>query len=521
MNYKGDQRTMAECQCDIVPKLRGRYLFRATVRLVLEYIDWIKDDISIVDQTISDGTDGTAFQSQRKSTIERHLLNLQDRSILLIRPQLRTKNDKSHIVQLIKKFRAFKKYSDDSRNSIASICRYKYFGPGRIIVRQNHPAKCLYYIINGHVELTKIEKDHITGETSLINAGTLGRGDMFGEVALLHDIPRSTTVTTKTPVDLLSINKFHFDRLLKFNLLENWNILQDALVTFNYFDTWDETTVRECCIISKIKDYQPNEIILGDGKGMVNYVYFLLSGNCRLIEHMLILEEKRCGEMKYKLYNPNAYETTRQCSRRSSHTIDDDSKVDEIIDSQLENNSATQDYNKLLLNEDTGKEFDIERTSVVTTTLQDVVNQWHEITEIAAELMRRPSTLSQQIYPDGVRTVFMKICEFHRGACFGLGEEMRNRRIISLTPVRCLLVPRYWLLEHNRANIWERVKAFMNSKYPSREKLFNEFVTNRRWMKYKKNLVNDIMKMGKNISNSTTIHDVPYSIRINEQFHGL
>lgn len=63
------------------------------------------------------------------------------------------------------------------------------------------------------------------------------------------------------PVDLLSINKFHFDRLLKFNLLENWNILQDALVTFNYFDTWDETTVRECCIISKIKDYQPNEVM--------------------------------------------------------------------------------------------------------------------------------------------------------------------------------------------------------------------------------------------------------------------
>ncbi|KAK0183117.1 hypothetical protein PV327_001187 [Microctonus hyperodae] len=508
-----------------VQKLRGRYLFRATVRLVLEYIDWIKDDISIMDQAINNGIDGTAFQSERKSTIERHLLNLQDRSILLIRPQLRTKNDKSHILQLIKKFGAFKKYPDDSKNSIASICRYQYFGPGRIIVRQNHPANFLYYIINGHVELTKIEKDHITDETSVINAGTLGRGDMFGEVALLHNIPRSTTVTTKTPVDLLSINKSHFDRLLKFNLLENWNILQDALVTFNYFNTWDKTTVRDCCIISKIKDYQPNEIILGDGKGMVNYVYFLLSGNCRLIEHMLILEEKRGHEMKYKLYNPNEYETIKQRSRRPSRKIDDDNnddtEADEIIDSQLENNSASQDYNKLLLNQNTGKEFDIERASVVTTTLQDVVNQWHEITEIAAELMRRPSTLSQQVYPDGVRTVFMKICEFHRGACFGLGEEMRNRRIVSLTPVRCLLVPRYWLLEHNRANIWERVKVFMNSKYPSREKLFNEFVTNRRWMKYKKNLVNDIMKRGKNISSSTTIHDVPYSIRINEQLHGL
>lgn len=68
---------------------------------------------------------------------------------------------------------------------------------------------------------------------------------------------------------------------------------------------------------------------------MVNYVHFLLSGNCRLIEHMLILEKKRCGKMNYKLYNPNAHETTRQCSRRPSRTIDDDTEVDEIIDSVI------------------------------------------------------------------------------------------------------------------------------------------------------------------------------------------
>lgn len=57
---------------------------------------------------------------------------------------------------------------------------------------------------------------------------------------------------------------------------------------------------------------------------------------------------------------------------------------------------------------------------------------------------------------------------------------MRNRRIVSVTAVRCLLIPRYWLLEHNRANIWARVKAFMTSKYPSRKKLFNKFVEDER-----------------------------------------
>lgn len=40
-------------------------------------------------------------------------------------------------------------------------------------------------------------------------------------------------------------------------------------------------------------------------------------------------------------------------------------------------------------------------------------------------------------------------------------------------------------------------------------------------MKYKKNLMDDIIKRGKCVANDTTIHDVPYSIRINEKFDTL
>lgn len=59
---------------------------------------------------------------------------------------------------------------------------------------------------------------------------------------------------------------------------------------------------------------------------------------------------------------------------------------------------------------------------------------------------------------------------------------MVNRRIVANTFVRCFLVPRYWLRIHNRANIWERVKQFMDSKFPTKEELFENFVTNRRYI---------------------------------------
>lgn len=140
-----------------------------------------------------------------------------------------------------------------------------------------------------------------------------------------------------------------------------------------------------------------------------------------------------------------------------------------------------------------------------------------------------------------------------------LGEKMLHRRIVAITPVRCFLIPRYWLFEHNRANIWGRVKLFMDSKYPTKRQLFNEFLLNRkydkllisnvvlvpfsdswecndnyqltiyknsctipsgfhfRWMTYKQNLVKDVIQRRGHFRSNTTIHDVPYSIRITDE----
>lgn len=47
------------------------------------------------------------------------------------------------------------------------------------------------------------------------------------------------------------------------------------------------------------------KILLGDGMGMVNYVHFILSGECRLIEHMLVRECSTYKGTRYELYDPD------------------------------------------------------------------------------------------------------------------------------------------------------------------------------------------------------------------------
>ncbi|KAL2716304.1 cGMP-dependent protein kinase-like isoform X2 [Vespula squamosa] len=306
--------------------------------------------------------------------------------------------------------------------------------------------------------------------------------------------------------------------------MNEWNILQDALINFNYFESWDEETIRECCILSTLKHFQANEVLLGDGKGMINYVHFLLEGECRLIEHILVREKPTTQEMRYELYDSETISELKQ--NKKNETKQKESEVDNKnsdwtkVDTDI--SDTIMDYTQIISSKTPDyKHVDPERMSTVTATLLDVVsewnvNEWHEITDVAEMLMREPS-VTLQGYPKDVRTIFMQVCIFYRGACFGIGEKMYNRRIVSITPVRCFLIPRYWLMKHNEANIWHRVRLFMDSKFLSREQLFKEFVKNRKWIQYKRKLVNDIIKKGRRSRNCATIYDVPYSIRITEE----
>lgn len=257
---------------------------------------------------------------------------------------------------------------------------------------------------------------------------------------------------------------------------------------------------------------------------MVNYVHFLLEGECQLIEHIIVHEqESATHEVSYELYDPRRFGSLAEAKRSSRSMESAEQKIDELAYEHESirgsrigmRNSDKVDYTQLLLSsKQLDKRTDFDRSSIVTTTLLDVINEWHKITDVAEMLLREPSSISQQCYPKNVRTIFMQICTFNRGACFGLGENMTDRRIVSTSYVRCFLVPRYFINEHNRGNIWERVKLFMDSKFPSKKQLFKKFVNNRRWRKYKTDLVDNIRKTGQLIRSNVTWHDVPYSIRI-------
>lgn len=87
----------------------------------------------------------------------------------------------------------------------------KNFKKGEIIFSEFEPGNSFYVIQEGKVRITKIIENK---EKTL---DIFGPGDIFGEMAIIEDRPRSATVEALTDVKVLEFNKENFETLLKSN----------------------------------------------------------------------------------------------------------------------------------------------------------------------------------------------------------------------------------------------------------------------------------------------------------------
>jgi len=82
---------------------------------------------------------------------------------------------------------------------------------GEVIFSEGDIGTDMYIVQSGTVELLKA----IGGETRVL--ATLEKGDFFGEMSVLEDVPRTASARAKTDVELLRINGATFDAMLKGN----------------------------------------------------------------------------------------------------------------------------------------------------------------------------------------------------------------------------------------------------------------------------------------------------------------
>lgn len=82
---------------------------------------------------------------------------------------------------------------------------------GEYVFREGELGTEMYIILEGKVEIF----NELTDETQIL--AILEKGDFFGEMSILDDLPRAATVRALTDVKLLPINGSTFDQMLRAN----------------------------------------------------------------------------------------------------------------------------------------------------------------------------------------------------------------------------------------------------------------------------------------------------------------
>lgn len=99
----------------------------------------------------------------------------------------------------------FSRLSERELLQVMQVAEVFEYAAGEMIVRQGEAGDCMYVCLDGRLQVSSHKT--IVGEVK--------RGEHFGEMALVRNLPRSATITAIVPSELISIRREAFFELIR------------------------------------------------------------------------------------------------------------------------------------------------------------------------------------------------------------------------------------------------------------------------------------------------------------------
>ncbi len=177
----------------------------------------------------------------------------------------------------------FKEYPDHIQRMLASIANYEEYEPGRVILRQGHNPLRYYIVISGIATVVKASNKAGTDETVYTPVLVLKRGDAFGEIAILNNIKRTSSIIADglKPVCLLSIDKEDFFQMQSSDE-NNEKLIEYLKKDVQLFKNLHMSLSLERSKNKIISVYYRNGKIVTENKHPDEWLYIVKSGWCKV-----------------------------------------------------------------------------------------------------------------------------------------------------------------------------------------------------------------------------------------------
>ena len=108
-------------------------------------------------------------------------------------------------IDILRRVWLFSGLDEQQLEAVSNFTFQKSFGPGELIVEEGRTGNGMYAIISGNVEAVKA-----LGTEQERTVNRLGPGEVFGEMALLGEWPRTASVRAVDQVECLGIDRWVF-----------------------------------------------------------------------------------------------------------------------------------------------------------------------------------------------------------------------------------------------------------------------------------------------------------------------
>lgn len=113
------------------------------------------------------------------------------------------------VVKFLSQTLLFSQLPPEELQRVAEAMEFFTVKPGTLIIRERDQGDLMFVVHRGRVEVQKEDEAGVSRPVA-----QLGRGEVFGEIALLQQVPRTSSVVALEDTELLALKRADFDRLL-------------------------------------------------------------------------------------------------------------------------------------------------------------------------------------------------------------------------------------------------------------------------------------------------------------------
>ena len=145
-------------------------------------------------------------------THDNRILDVADRIVNLVDGRIRSNvlvKESAMICEFLQACPVFSRLTPRTLSETADRMTLERFSAGAVITRQGDPGDKFYVVRSGRVDIL------VDSGAGAKQVATLGKGDFFGEAALLTGAPRNATVAAKEDLEVYSLGNDDFQAVIR------------------------------------------------------------------------------------------------------------------------------------------------------------------------------------------------------------------------------------------------------------------------------------------------------------------